>query len=61
LSWLLLVSDGPAVRRWRDLYWIIGLTIYVWVEKILPGGALTSRLMGAFLTLWGLGLLAGII
>jgi len=44
-----------------NLYWIIGLTIYVWVEKILPGGALTSRLMGAFLTLWGLGLLAGII
>jgi predicted metal-binding membrane protein len=44
-----------------NLFWIIGLTIYVWIEKILPGGELISRLMGGFLALWGLGLLTGII
>jgi len=42
-----------------NLYWIIGLTIYVWIEKILPGGVLISRLMGVFLAIWGLGLLTG--
>lgn len=42
-----------------NLYWIIGLTIYVWVEKILPGGVLISRLMGVLLALWGLGLITG--
>jgi predicted metal-binding membrane protein len=44
-----------------NLYWIIGLTIYVWVEKILPGGQLISRLMGTLLALWGFGILTGII
>jgi predicted metal-binding membrane protein len=43
-----------------DLYWIIGLTIYVWIEKILPGGETISRLMGGLLALWGLGVLTGI-
>ena len=42
-----------------NLYWIVGLTIYVWVEKILPGGVLISRLMGVLLAIWGLGLLTG--
>ena len=42
-----------------NLFWIIGLTIYVWVEKILPGGEFISRLMGALLAIWGLGILAG--
>jgi predicted metal-binding membrane protein len=44
-----------------NLYWIIGLTIYVWVEKILSGGEIISRLMGTFLALWGLALLSGYI
>ena len=42
-----------------NLYCIIGLSIYLWVEKILPGGVLISRLMGVVLALWGLGLLTG--
>jgi len=42
-----------------NLVWIIGLTIYVWVEKILPGGVVISRLMGVLLAIWGLGLLMG--
>jgi predicted metal-binding membrane protein len=37
-----------------NLYWIIGLTIYVWVEKMLPGGPLTARIMGVLLAVWGL-------
>jgi len=52
----LLFVDGVM-----NLFWIIGLTIYVWVEKILPGSELISRLMGGLLALWGLGLLTGII
>ena len=44
-----------------NLFWIIGLTIYVWIEKILPGGEIISRLMGGLLALWGLGLLTGFI
>jgi predicted metal-binding membrane protein len=44
-----------------NLYWIIGLTIYVWVEKVTPTGELISRLMGVILALWGLGLLVGYI
>ena len=38
-----------------NLYWIVGLTIYVWVEKILPGGVIISRLMGVLLAIWALG------
>lgn len=37
-----------------NLYWIIGLTIYVWVEKMLPGGPFTARIMGVLLVIWGL-------
>jgi len=44
-----------------NLFWIIGLSIYVWVEKILPGGHTISRLMGGFLALWGLAILTGFI
>jgi len=44
-----------------NLYWIIGLTIYVWVEKIMPGSQFIGRLMGALLALWGFGILTGII
>ena len=43
------------------MLWIIGLTIYIWIEKIVPGGETISRLMGGLLALWGLGLLTGII
>jgi len=44
-----------------NLFWIIGLSIYIWVEKILPGGHTISRLMGGFLALWGLAVLTGLI
>lgn len=44
-----------------NLYWIVGLTIYVWVEKVASGGELISRLMGTLLALWGLGILTGFI
>lgn len=36
-----------------NLYWIIGLTIYVWMEKVLPGGPWLSRAMGLALLAWG--------
>jgi len=36
-----------------NLYWIIGLAIYVWVEKMLPVGLHLDRLMGAILAVWG--------
>jgi predicted metal-binding membrane protein len=37
-----------------NLYWILGLVIYVWVEKMMPGGLLVSKLMGVFLIAFGL-------
>jgi len=37
-----------------NLYWIIGLTLYIWIEKMLPGDRFISRLTGVLLTLWGL-------
>jgi predicted metal-binding membrane protein len=37
-----------------NLFWIAGLAIYVWVEKLLPGGELAARIMGAALIAWGL-------
>jgi len=40
-----------------NLYWVIGLALYVWVEKVLPGGQWTGRLMGVLLTAAGLYLL----
>lgn len=36
-----------------NLRWIIGLTIYVWVEKAAPGGPLLARVLGAALSAWG--------
>lgn len=41
-----------------NLYWIIGLTLYVMAEKLLPGDPWLSRLAGAGLLLGGLWLLA---
>jgi len=40
-----------------NLFWIAGLTLYVWLEKGLPFGHRISRLAGAALILWGTGLL----
>ena len=36
-----------------NLYWIVGLAVYVWVEKTLPSGEALSRLMGGLLITWG--------
>lgn len=40
-----------------NLFWIAGLAIYVWVEKLLPGGQVVARIMGAALIAWGIALL----
>ena len=40
-----------------NLYWIIGLAIYVWVEKVTPFGEMASRVMGGLLIAWGFGIL----
>ena len=40
-----------------NLFWIFGLTIYVWVEKMLPANLRVDRYMGTLLTIWGAGLL----
>jgi len=36
-----------------NLYWIIGLAIIVLLEKLLPIGALVSRITGGLLLVWG--------
>ncbi len=36
-----------------NLYWIIGLTLFVLLEKIAPAGQLVSRLSGVVLIAWG--------
>ena len=43
-----------------NLYWIVGLAIYVAAEKLLPGGPRTARLFGVLLIGWGVGVLAGL-
>jgi predicted metal-binding membrane protein len=42
-----------------NLFWIAGLAIYVWVEKILPFGERAGRIMGILLIAWGTALLIG--
>ena len=42
-----------------NLYWIIGLALFVLVEKLLPQGARIGRLTGAVLIVWGGILLLG--
>jgi predicted metal-binding membrane protein len=44
-----------------NLFWIVGLTIYVWVEKMLPPVLRLDRLMGILLLVWGLALMSGTI
>jgi len=36
-----------------NLYWIIGIAVYVAVEKILPGGQRIAKIMGAVLVVGG--------
>lgn len=40
-----------------NLIWIAGLAVYVFIEKLLPGGTWVSRAMGAILLIWGVALL----
>ena len=42
-----------------NLYWIIGLAAYVYLEKTLARGKWLSRVTGAALLLWGALLLGG--
>jgi len=44
-----------------NLYWIMGLTIYVLSEKVLPAGQRIGQIAGVGLVLWGLALLGGLI
>lgn len=37
-----------------NLYWIAGLAIYVWIEKVMVAGVKISSIMGAILIAWGL-------
>ena len=39
------------------LYWIIGLALYVLIEKLLPAGARIGQLTGVVLIAWGVVLL----
>ncbi|OGA27357.1 MAG: hypothetical protein A3I01_02435 [Betaproteobacteria bacterium RIFCSPLOWO2_02_FULL_65_24] len=43
-----------------NLYWIVGLAVYVLAEKLLPAGQRIGRWAGAALVLWGVLLLGGI-
>ena len=40
-----------------NLYWIIGLALYILIEKLLPAGARIAQLTGVFLIAWGAALL----
>lgn len=42
-----------------NLYWIVGLAVYVFAEKTLRIGPLLSRLLGVVLIIWGLKLIWG--
>lgn len=37
-----------------NLYWIVGLAIYVLVEKVVPKPHLFARVTGVVLIVWGL-------
>ncbi len=36
-----------------NLFWIVGLAVYVWLEKQVVAGVALSRVMGVVLTVWG--------
>jgi predicted metal-binding membrane protein len=40
-----------------NLFWISGLAVYVWVEKVLPSGETVSRVMGGLLLAWSIAIL----
>jgi len=42
-----------------NLYWIIGLTAYIFLEKLVPRGMLVSRLASVVLIAWGALMLGG--
>ena len=44
-----------------NLFWIVGLAIYVWIEKTLPWGEQFTRIFGAVLIVWGLLIIAGMV
>jgi predicted metal-binding membrane protein len=44
-----------------NLYWIIGLAIYVYLEKLPAGGKWLTRISGAGLLLWGSLVLTGLL
>ena len=44
-----------------NLYWIVGLTVYVWLEKVTPIGPMASRWVGGVLVVCGLLVLAGAV
>ena len=43
-----------------NLYWIIGLAIYVYLEKVLASGKWLVRFSGAGLLIWGILVLSGL-
>lgn len=53
--WLLMVL--LFVGGIMNLYWIVGLTAFVALEKLAPFGKALSKLVGAGLILWGADLL----
>jgi predicted metal-binding membrane protein len=36
-----------------NLYWIIGLALYILIEKLLPAGVRIGQLTGVALIAWG--------
>ncbi|ANT59686.1 hypothetical protein AYJ57_04465 [Salipiger sp. CCB-MM3] len=44
-----------------NLYWIVGLALWVAAEKYLPRGDLVSKAAGALLILWGGAVLMGVL
>ena len=37
-----------------NLLWVVGLTVLVASEKLLPGGSLLAKVSGVAFVLWGL-------
>ncbi|MDH4260095.1 MAG: DUF2182 domain-containing protein [Gammaproteobacteria bacterium] len=44
-----------------NLYWIVGLASYVFIEKLVPAGKLVSQVASIALIAWGMVVLAGAI